>query len=267
MIVQPYEDRYLVIKQHDHALQVGAMARHWGNEEMPGYEPRHLMIETAARHDNGWVSLESRPAIDPESGGPLQFTQVPPRDHIPAHRRGIDEAVNSHPWVGLLVSLHTVGLYNDRYGTWKRPKKDHNPEDQAIITEFVQEQERVQRSLAQKVLDGPVPNSITDHPTVWQKYLLLQVWDRLSLQFTWRSAADAEIAPLPRADEGQEVLRCTNRGDLTLALDPYPFDESPCALPVQARILRKLRYKGPEELLEEFLTAPVVTIEYRAIRR
>jgi Protein of unknown function (DUF3891) len=68
---------------------------------------------------------------------------------------------------------------------------------------------------------------------VWYNYLLLQVWDRLSLQYAFRLAADGEIAPLPHPDGASLALCCRYRGEFSLVLEPYPFDASPCTFPLE----------------------------------
>jgi hypothetical protein len=86
----------------------------------------------------------------------------------------------------------------------------------------------------------------------------------LSLQYAFRLAANGEIAPLPRPDGSTSALRCQSNGDLSLILDPYPFDESRCTFPVQARLLPDKPYRNAEEFLAEMAKAEVTILECRA---
>src|SRR5213078_2284426 len=94
----------------------------------------------------------------------------------------------------------------------------------ALVDEFLAEQALFQQSLAERLSGRQLHSHVTTDPQVWYNYLLLQVWDRLQLQFAFRLAASGEIAPLPRPDGTSSTLRVTNTGDLSIALDPYPFD-------------------------------------------
>src|SRR4029434_4431154 len=101
------------------------------------------------------------------------------------------------PTTGLLVSMHGAGLYNDRYGTFRLAERQFSPSEQALVDEFLAEQALFQQSLAERALGRQVHTHVTTDPQVWYNYLLLQVWDRLSLQYAFRLAADCEICPPP----------------------------------------------------------------------
>ena len=264
MIFQSFRGQLLAVRQPDHGLQSGEFARHWGNETTPPFEPRVPMIEAGSRHDDGWAGWEERPSLDPQTGQPWQFFKLTPHEHVPLYRRGIRMAAESDPYTGLLVSMHGAGLYNDRYGTFRLAEQHFSAEERAIVDEFLAEQALFQTSLAERALRREERTHVTTDPNVWYNYLLLQVWDRLSLQYAFRLAADGEIGPLPRPDGTQGVLHCTADGDFALRLDPYPFDESPCRFPVAARLLPEKPYRNAEEFLAAFTHAPVTTLECRA---
>ena len=138
----------------------------------------------------------TRPSIHPR-GTPWQFYTLTPHEHVPLYRRGIAMAAEHDPTTGLLVSMHGAGLYNDRYGTFRLAERQFNPAEQALVDEFLAEQALFQQSLAERALGRQFHTHVTTDPQVWYTYLLLQVWDRLSLQYAFRLAADGDIAPLP----------------------------------------------------------------------
>src|SRR3954463_4451748 len=237
MIFQEYRGQLLVVRQPDHGIQTGLFAQRWGNESTPPFDPRQPVIDAGTRHDNGWADWEGRPSLDPETGQPWQFFKLTPHEHVPLYRHGIQMAADHDPTTGLLVSMHGAGLYNDRYGTFRLAERTFSAAEQAIVDEFLAEQALFQQSLAQRALGREVHAHVTTDPQVWYNYLLLQVWDRLQLQFAFRLAADGEIGPLPHPDGSSGVLRIKNVGELTIALDPYPFDDAPLVFPVPARLL------------------------------
>jgi hypothetical protein len=266
VILQQLEGQLLVVRQPDHGIQSGEFARHWGNEATPPFAPREPVIESGTRHDNGWADWEARPTLDPETGKPWQFFILSPHEHVPLYRRGIRQAAEYDPYTGLLVSMHGAGLYNDRYGTFRLAEQHFSASERALVDEFLAEQALFQQSLADRVRGRDQHTHITTDPQVWYNYLLLQVWDRLSLQYAFRLAADGEIAPLPRPDGPSAALRCRHAGDLSLILDPYPFDESPCTFPLEARLLPDQPYRNAEAFLAEMAKAAVTVLECRASR-
>jgi hypothetical protein len=237
MIFQQYRGQLLVVRQPDHGVQTGLFARHWGNEQTPPFTPREPVIAAGTRHDDGWKDWEAHPSIDPTTGQPWQFYRLTPHEHVPLYRRGIGLAAAHDPTTGLLVSMHGARLYNDRYGTFRLAEQHFSASERALVNEFLAEQALFQQSLAERIQGRHQLTHVTTDPQVWYKYLLLQVWDRLSLQYTFRLAADGEIAPLPCPDGASTALRCRHQGEFSLVRDPYPFDTSQCTFPLEARLL------------------------------
>src|SRR5687768_16734127 len=77
--------------------------------------------------------------------------------------------------------------------------------ERPLVGEFLAEQALFQQSLAERLAGRALQTHATTDPKVWYTYLLLQVWDRLQLQFAWRLAADGEIGPLPYPDGSSGV--------------------------------------------------------------
>lgn len=266
MIFQQYRGHLLVVRQPNHGVQTGLFASHWGNEQTPLFTPREPVIAAGTWHDDGWKEWEAHPSIDPSTGQPWQFYRLTPHEHVPLYRRGIAMAAEHDPTTGVLVSMHGAGLYNDRYGTFRLAEQHFSASERALVDEFLAEQALFQQSLAERMRGYALHTHITTDPQVWYNYLLLQVWDRLSLQYAFRLAADGEIAPLPRPDGTSTALRCRHQGDLSLILGPYPFDVSPCTFPLEARLLPDRRYGNAEAFLAEMAKAAVTTLECRASR-
>jgi hypothetical protein len=266
VIFQIFRGQLLVVRQPDHGVQAGLFASRWGNEQTPPFDPRQQVIDAGTRHDNGWAAWEASPTMDPETGQPWAFYKLTPHEHVPLYRRGIQMAADHDPTTGLLVSMHGAGLYNDRYGTFRLNERNLSRAEKDLVDEFLAEQAAFQQSLAERALQREIHSHVTTDPQVWYNYLLLQVWDRLQLQFAWRLAADGEIAPLPYPDGSAGTLKITNLGELSVRLDPYPFDTSPLSFPMAARLLPDKRYRNAEEFLAEMAKTPEVMLECRVTR-
>lgn len=266
MIFQIFRGQLLVVRQPDHGVQTGLFASRWGNESTPPFDPRQQVIDAGTRHDNGWAAWEASPTMDPETGQPWAFYKLTPHEHVPLYRRGIQMAADIDPTTGLLVSMHGAGLYNDRYGTFRLNERNLSQAEKDLVEEFLAEQAIFQQSLGERALQRELHSHVTTDPQVWYNYLLLQVWDRLQLQFAWRLGADGEIAPLPYPDGTTGTLKITNLGELSVRLDPYPFDTSPLVFPMQAWLLPDKRYRNAEEFLAEMAKTPPVMLECKVTR-
>lgn len=268
MILRKRGRELVVIRQTDHAKQCALFVHHWGNEHTDPPAPREPLVHAAAEHDNGWAEWEAHPTLDPTTGQPWQFVDLPADEHIALYQRGIARSAQYDPYSGLLVSMHGVGLYNDRYGTWPRPSGSRSltAAQRALVATYVAEQEALQARLRQAAAADPRYAAWTTDAAIWRAYKLLQVWDRLSLQFCWRGAASGEIAPAPlRADAPDATLVCEGDGVWTLRLRPYPFDRSPVELPVAARLVPDRRYTSPEDFLATYQAAEPIELPFRAV--
>ncbi len=267
MIFAEFDGGWLAVRQPDHGLQTGLFASRWGNDITAPFDPAAQVIAAASRHDNGWIEWDDHETtIDPSTDRPWQFFRLPPHEHVPLYRRGIHAAAAHDPYTGLLVSMHGAGLYNDRYGTFRLAEQHFSAEERTLVDEFLAEQAVFQQSLAERALGRELHTHVTTDPNVWRNYLLLQVWDRLSLQYAFRLAADGEIGPVPLPDGGTSRLRCVSRGEFALALDPYPFDADRLTFPIAARLLPDREYRSAEEFLEILSKAPVRELECTARR-
>src|SRR5205823_12900195 len=138
------------------------------------------------------------------------------------------------------------------------------PSERELVDEFLAEQALFQRSLSERALGRKLHSHVTTDPGVWYNYRLLQVWDRLSIQFGFRLAADGEIAPLPRPNGPDAALRIQHLGEMSVRLDPYPFEDSPRVFPLKARLVPDKAYRMTAELLAAIASAPLTGLDVRA---
>lgn len=266
MILTRTDHGLLVVRQPEHGHQTGLFAGSWGNENIPPIEARRESILLAStHHDDGWSTWELHPTLDPDTEQPFQFHSLTPFEHIPLYRAGITRAAAIDPFAGILVSMHGVGLYNDRYGTFRLVDQDLNTEERLLVAEFIQDMQVLQNGLAQTI-DLNTNGHVSSDPEVHDAYLQLQVWDRLSLQFLYRLADDGVISPLPIGNGTSVELHCRNAGAFQLLLQPYPFEESEMCFPVRTITIPDRHYRTPEEFLETVRDTPERTIECRVSR-
>jgi hypothetical protein len=265
MILQRFRNQMLVIQQNDHSKQVGDFAQRWGNEAQPPPSPRADVLDAAAVHDSGWDQIDDHPILNQQTGWPLEFRGLSPHYQTPMYRLSIERAQALSPYAGLLVSLHLSGLYNDRFGTAPLPK-EWDDSERVVAQAFLAEQEHVRAELAPRAIGRDIHPDLTLETDLWRNYRLLQIWDRLSILYAFRLAAGGELAPLPLPDGSDGALCCTPTGELAMALDPYPFDESPCVFPLPARLLPDRPHATIESYLDAINRTPVTILECRASR-
>ncbi|GIW06598.1 MAG: hypothetical protein KatS3mg060_1403 [Dehalococcoidia bacterium] len=215
MIVQPLGDEVRLIRQHDHAGQCGELAAAWG--AAPFRPVPEAVVRAAALHDIGWQSWDAAPAIDPASGLPYRFFEMPLSLHVAIFRRGVALAAQESDLTGLLVSLHAQGLYNGRFGLLPGlGPKPVPPESEGEIVQFFGEQARLQDQLRERLglsaIDG----------TLWEHYRLLQLWDGLSL-FSLATPPTSRVLPPAPSGAGDVSIAMRPLEPGVVALNPWPF--------------------------------------------
>jgi len=265
MIIAENAECYRMISQNDHGDLAGQFAAHWGNDRFAKLEPYSSMVLAAETHDNGWWDWDIYPSID-EQGAPIPFTRTPREFRSTFYGKGIDNVIARDPYAGLVVSMHGVGLPQKRYGTMPTMVDRDDPYSQ----KFIAEREPTHKQMIEQLSRMEQYAGLTGRERIWHNYLLMQVFDRLSLFFcsnfdiTAVAAAGSHtkdgkayygstIKPTPvnAGDETGEIqLRVVDRQ--TVAVDPYPFDESPLRVSVRGKLIPKIKYQSQEEFREVY---------------
>jgi hypothetical protein len=257
MILSQKDVSLQVIRQHDHAELAGALARNWGNTRFVRPEPFEPAALAACMHDNGWIEWDNCPRVNPRTQRPYQFTEMPVHEHLTFYERGVQRVVAEDAYAGLLVNMHCVGLYNQRYGIDPSiPMNRHSPEEQAIVQEFRHRLEEQQRKLRES-LSAP-------EQQVWINYKLLQIFDRFSLYLCMRPTQERQLGPAPLDYQGAETeLHFRPVDEQTVVVEPYPFRDSPLPVTVKARYIPASDYASDEEVQHALAEAPEVTLRFR----
>jgi hypothetical protein len=271
MIVRDAGDRWLLIRQTDHAEQCGRMASHWGNDQFAMPVAADAVMVGAALHDTGWREWEDGQQtgailVEGDTGEPRTFYRVRGKEHFDLYRRGIQRTLAVDPYAGLLVSMHGVGLHNGRYGRTPDSADPDAGDPASPAGQFIAEQARLQQELRLRLQADPCYRDAATDVAVWNNYQLLQVWDLLSLHLCMRALGDGEIPQTPLTPGGALVnLQLTARGNYTLALDPYPFDRSPLLVGIKALVIPKERYLDNAALLVAMQRAQSVTLPFELV--
>jgi Protein of unknown function (DUF3891) len=239
LIVRDAGANWQLVLQTDHADLSADFARAWADTG-----PRHKsLIVGTERHDDGWSVWEQAPTIDGD-GRPVTFIDVPIPIHVAFYRAAIVAVTEDDLYAGLLVSMHGVGIYKQRFGTDPMLKASHEPAVQAVVEAFVAEQEAAwpaRRAAVGAAEDG----SFAD-------YFRLQLYDRLSLYFCMRDVEAGEAAEI--ADYRLEPL-----APWRIRMAPFPFAESPARFTLLRRVLPKRDWTREEFRRELAAAEPMHT--------
>jgi hypothetical protein len=241
MIVHAVGDEAEIVMQFDHSLVAGQLAELW-----PGLEPRDSVVTAARLHDVGWRAWEASPRLDAETGRPQNFLRVDIGLHLEFYEAGIAEVTARDPYAGMLVGKHLAGIYRQRYGTQAALRMTRAPEAQAMVDEFVGRVE--QRFLAQQRELG-----VSDEE-FWRNYVLLQVFDRLSLWLCKGDPAGTGSMQIVLPDDGVLAVTPTAEG---CSLRPYPFATQPVEISVPLRVVALTGYANDADCAARILAAPV----------
>lgn len=237
MIVRATGDTAEIVTQVDHAVISGILAEAWATEGPDALRPRDAIVTAARLHDIGWRHWEAAPRLNPDTGRPANFLDVVIDEHLRLYRLGIEEVEAVDPWAGMLVSMHAAGIYTGRYGSQPALLLSRAPDVQAVVDAFVAEQE-ARYGGAQVALD------VTDDE-LWRAYLLLQVFDRLSLRLCQGDPAGP--GPMEIALPGERVLRVEPDAGYD-RLDPWPFAAVEIRVGIPTRTVPLAGYDGDDAL-------------------
>jgi hypothetical protein len=252
MIVRPDGNDWLLIRQPDHALLAGELAAQWGNERFAPPEPREPALRAVAWHDNGWEEWEAEPRVDPSTGTPYAFLNMPVEAFLAIWRRGVRRAMAEAAYVGLLVGAHARRLVEGRLAHGHDPPGVRQ-ELAELVAEVRAEQERARRELA---WDEAAEAQLGANDA------LLKLSDALSLLFCCGPLAEQSFPDAPGSSPAtRTALRVTPVDAHTLGFDPYPFRVARFAVSVRARRVPQRRYND-STLREELAAAPWETLTF-----
>jgi len=236
MMIQsaPSGEARFVCTMVQHNDLCGQFMAAFGNDAFERPEPYDQVAYAVGHHDRGWDAADATTLLDPKSRFPrgLGTAPLPPG--------GGDTSILSpdfnqrhHPYCGLLSSMHSWGLYNERYGYTEfrvRPGGSTsvpiNPareaETRAMLDGEVARQDRIKAALAA----DPETRPWVEEKRLMANYKLLQFFDTMALYFHLRHETERgeEIfVHVPKSVDEDTDVTLTPKGGGIYALSPFPF--------------------------------------------
>jgi Protein of unknown function (DUF3891) len=237
----------IAIGQASHAWLSGQLARAWGNERFGAVEPWEEVCLGAEQHDVGWARWDLRPALNPDTGLPHTFIDLPIEPKIDLWSGAATRLVAQSRYAAVLVSMHGTGLF-ERF--WP------DGADLGLQRRFLESERQFQQKLLATLEADP--------DEVRRNHLLVRVWDSLSLALCldW---GEIRLGEVPAAD-GLTSIELKALGGGRVELDPWPFARESMSGHAEGRRLDG-RFETEDELHAALDRAPWVTLEFELVRR
>ena len=108
MLLREDGDAVVVIGQPAHAWLSGQLARAWGNERLGQVTPREEVCLGAEQHDIGMAAWDLAPTLNPETGRPHSFMELPIATHLELWTNAPSRLLAQSRYAALLISMHGV---------------------------------------------------------------------------------------------------------------------------------------------------------------
>jgi alkanesulfonate monooxygenase SsuD/methylene tetrahydromethanopterin reductase-like flavin-dependent oxidoreductase (luciferase family) len=226
VILRPDHGSIVFITQPDHAILAADLVVRF--EGLSAHPRRDAILLAVREHDNGWRELDDDLVFDEESGGPLDFMNVPEPVKQRVWPRGIDRLASDSPYAAALVAEHALFVYTGNRGKpeWR---------------EFFRTLERRRAELLAKT-SVPREDLAAD-------YRFLALSDLVSLSFcnSW---------PDVRERFGHKI-HCEGDAVIVSPAIMIGSGDTPFPLRVRARRVADRRYASVRDLRAALDTAPV----------
>jgi hypothetical protein len=221
MLLRPDGDAVICIGQPAHAFVSGQLAAHW--EPKPSDE----VVLAATQHDAGMADWDAAPELNPDTGLPQSFMEMPLATHLRLWSHAPYRVLPQSRYAAVLVSMHGTALYEMR----KRRTDE--------IERYLDEQRDLQRRLSRDL----------DRDELRRDQQLLWAWDFLSLGLClgW---------------EDESVNGITLKAG---TIEPWPFAADGVHVHCDGRRLEG-KYASTDEMREALATAPWVTLDFELRR-
>jgi Protein of unknown function (DUF3891) len=225
-------DGLLVIAQPAHAWVAGQLARAWGNARFGPVEPWEEVCLGAEQHDVGHAAWEAAPTLNPATGRPYSFLELPLEEHLRLWSTAGRLALAQGRYAALLVSGHGTGLYE------RRDLAAMAPDQAAAVRSFLERERAFQEGLVTSLRQERRYAEHASEAALARNRRLVAVWDAVSLALCHGLRERRVVGPVPTAD-GEVALALTPAPGAAdrVAVWPWPFGRERVELVFDARRL------------------------------
>jgi len=244
MIRRDDQNNWLLIRQVEHARLSAEIAAVWGNESVEPLPVPELLLPAIRDHDVGWNEWAASPGVDPETGSPRNFTEMPMAISTALWSTSIEVCAAQAPLAGIWVSRHFCWLAEQA-----RETRQDIADEVAAIDDFLDDQTSRQQDWCheiqlqwQEVAGNFSLNDVKGLISEGLQYV--QFFDRVSL---WLCCSPAE-KPFDTERPGGESIRLTPGKSGGVTLSPYPLSVDRLELSASADRIEARCYANDREL-------------------
>lgn len=254
MLIRDCEDGVLAIGQQSHAWLSGQLARAWGNERFGPVDPYEEVCLAAERHDEGWGEGDAEPLLDPDTGRPRSFMEMPLDRHLALFTGGPERLISQSRYAALLVSMHGWRLYQRR--DLDRASSHHAE----AILRFLAERQTFHETMLAALRGDPATAATAREELVKRNSLLIWTWDYLSLALCldWEPAT---AKGCPTADDAVDLQLTAGAAPGVFHLDPWPLRTGSLTVRCEGRRLTG-RFEDEEAMRGALAAAPWETLQF-----
>jgi hypothetical protein len=231
------QQHWLLVPQAEHARLSGEMALAWGAAPFERPEPADQLLPALFHHDDGWTHWDRRPEVDPASGRPLNFTEMPLAESLPIWQRSIYTATDFGPLAGWVVSGHFAALLEHR-NAWQPTSASHG----TVAGGFLSAQSALRSELLAQWQRGH--EKVRIRAIAERALQFVQFFDALSLWLCMAERTSPHTMPVPGGPE----LTLIPRTPREIELKPWPLVVPEIVLGLPARSVPVAQYGTPADL-------------------
>lgn len=226
---------WTLLTQVEHARLSGEMAAVW---DFPPLEAKDEIVAAIHHHDDGWRIWEQHPEVDPKTGMPYNFLEMPFAKLPEIWQGSVAAAREIGPLAGYMVSGHFQWLTR-RNDLWKKAREgEENP-----ATQFDAEQEILQQrwyeDIQRRYSAEYQSNSFLETSIAW-----LRFFDWLSLWLCTKARDEPETFDVP--DKSKITFQPDSQ--TSFVVDPWPFQIPELRLTIAGPWVPAKRYASTEQL-------------------
>ncbi len=216
MLLRVDDRGVLAIGQPSHAWISGQLARAWGNDAFGTVEPWEEVCLAAEQHDIGMAAWDLEPSLNPDTGFPHSFLEMPIEVHLRLWTQGPRRLLRQSRYAALLASMHATRLYE------QRNLATLTAEQAELLQGFFADQGNLERELLDSLRRDPLTAPTASDEVLRRASQLVWTWDWLSLAICLDWAPDSAKA-VPTAAQPVELALRASGEPQRLILDPWPF--------------------------------------------
>ncbi len=267
MIRRNAADDWLLLSQIDHAVLSADLAAAWTDEVTAFALPAPDWLLYAIRHhDDGWQPWTTAPEIDPETGIPFSFTEMPMATATQMWSASVDVCGRYNEWAALWVNLHFCWLANRALEN--RPDAD---EERSVLIDFLKRRREHQHNWfinQPREIVYDEKRRYRKGPLTISGFRALQFFDRLSLWLCINSVENSPENKSPQLKlslgEASKFEFCMTTSN-TVSVKPYPFCQPSLQVTAPARRVAQQKFVDNQSFQQTYASAPVEQLTWTFI--